>query len=109
MSDKFYFEYERMSPFIYTQPRDIRMQLQKQICKLYNSEKVSEIPLSTEIILKYIKPKEENKANKILLKYKVVILDWEYTRTLKDLVFISKMFKWNKGEETLSGDYSSDI
>ena len=99
MSEKLYFEYKRMEPFAYPEMRDVRSQLFVQMCKKYKDTKVSKIPLSTEIILKTIKFKDTTKADKILLKYQVVILDWEETREMKDVIFNSKMFKWIKNEE----------
>jgi len=55
--------------------------------------------LSTEIILKTLKFKDPAKAEKILLKYKVINVDWEDTRNMKDVIFNNKMFKWIKTEE----------
>ncbi len=99
MSEKLYFEYQRLEPLLYPAPRNIRSQLYMLMCKKYKDSKVSKIPLSTEIILKTLKFKDPTKADKILLKYQVVILDWEQTRNMKDVIFTNKMFKWIKNEE----------
>jgi hypothetical protein len=96
MSDKILFSYERMEPRKYPEPRDIRMQLNKQICFKYKNKPLSDIPLSTEIILKTIKPKDPTKAEILLLKYKVCIEDWEETREMKDVIFNPKNFRWVK-------------
>jgi hypothetical protein len=94
---KIYFEYERMEPFKWPEPRDIRTQLEVRMCGKYKNCKVSKIPLSTEFVLKVIKAKTADQADKILLKYKVVNVDWEQVREL-DEVFDRKMFKWVKGD-----------
>jgi len=99
MTERIYFSYERMEPFRYPDPRDLRMQLSKQMCYKYKDCKISKIPLSTEIILKTIKPKDPAKAEIILLKYKVLNVDWEEVRNIKDTTFTSKMFRWQKAEE----------
>ena len=57
--DKIYFTYERMEPIRYPEPRDIRMILQKKCCSIYKDVNISNIPYSTEIIIKSIK--SENK------------------------------------------------
>jgi len=97
--DRLYFVYERMEPFLYPEPRTVRIDLEKKLCYKYKDTKVSKIPLSTEIILKVLKPKDPTKADKILLKYKVVILDWEETREMKDVIFTKEMFRWAKNDE----------
>ena len=99
---RIYFEYERMEPFKWPEPRDIRTQLETRMFGKYKDSKISKIPLSTEFILKVIKAKSADQADKILLKYKVVNVDWEQTREMSDEVFDRKMFKWVKGD---GGDY----
>jgi len=98
MSDKIYFAYERMEPFKYPDPRDLRSQLEKRIVAKYKDQPISKITLSTEFILKSIVPKDGS-PEKPLLKYKVINIDWEETREIKDLKFDRKMFKWIKDEE----------
>lgn len=97
--DKIHFEFERMEPLLYPSPKNIRLELYKQMCIKYKDTKIYKIKLSTEIILKTIKFKDPIKAEKILLKYKVVNLDWESTRSDKTTLFNSKMLKWEKTEE----------
>lgn len=98
MSDKIYFMYERMEPHRYPEPRDIRSQLEKRIVAKYKDQPISKITLSTEFILKSIIPKDGS-AERPLLKYKVINVDWEDTREIKDINFDNKMFKWIKGDE----------
>jgi len=104
MSDKILFTFERMEPKKYPEPRDIRMQLSKQMCYKYKDKPLSSIPLSTEILLKTIKPKDPTKAEILLLKYKVLIEDWEETREMKDIIFTSKMFRWAKNHPPEFGE-----
>jgi hypothetical protein len=104
MKDRIYFSYERMEPMKYPEQRDTRMKLTKYICDMYKNKPISDIPLSTEIILKTLKPKDPSKADIILLKYKVINEDWDNTRYDKDTIFINSLFKWVKEEEI---DYSS--
>ncbi len=99
---RIYFEYERMEPLRYPEPMDVRTILKRKMCGKYRDSKISKIPLSTEFILKVIKAKTADQADKILLKYKVVNVDWEETRDVKDEVFNENMFRWVKGN---SGDY----
>ncbi len=98
MSDKIYFMYERMEPQRYPEPRDIRSQLERYMIMKYKNESISKITLSTEFVLKSIKPKDGS-PERPLLKYKVINLDWEDTREIKDINFDRKMFKWAKGDE----------
>ena len=92
--DKIFFSYERMEPFKYPVPRDVRTQLLKKICTKYKDKPLSAIPLSTEIILKTIKPKDPSKAEILLLKYKIILEDWEEIRKIDNIMFNSKMFRW---------------
>lgn len=98
MSDKIYFSYERMEPIRYPEPRDIRIQIQRAMISKYKDKKLSEIPLSTELILKFIKSKDET-PDKILLKYKVINVFWEEVRKIKNINFEPKMFRFMKGDE----------
>ena len=106
--DKIYFEYERMEPKQWPEPRNVRSQLEYKMIGKYKDKPISDITLSTEIILKVLKLK--NGIEKPLLKYKVINLNWENTRSCKDK-FTSKMFKFQKKEEldmyenTGVGDY----
>jgi hypothetical protein len=96
--DKIFFEFQRMEPLKWPEPRDIRVQLEKRMVGKYKDQPISKILFSTEFILKSIKPKDGS-PEKPLLKYKVVNIDWEDTREIKDIKFDKKMFKWTKGEE----------
>jgi hypothetical protein len=98
MSNKIYFTYERMDPRMYPEPRDLRSQLERRMVAKYKDGPLSKITLSTEFILKSIKPKDGSPERPIL-KYKVINLDWEDTREMKDINFDKKMFRWTKGEE----------
>lgn len=98
MSDKIFFMYERMEPFKYPEPRDLRSQLERRMAAKYKDQPISKITLSTEFILKSIIPKDGS-PERPLLKYKVINLDWEETREIKDVKFEKKMFKWMKAEE----------
>jgi hypothetical protein len=98
MADKIYFVYERLEPFKYPEPRDIRNQLEKKFRYKYKDKPLSSITLSTEVILKSLKLKDE--IEKPLLKYRIVNLDWEDTKKIKDITFENKMFRWQKAEET---------
>ncbi len=104
MSNKVFFEYERMEPFKYPEPRDLRMQLEKQMVSKYSGKELSKISFSTEFVLKSIKPKSGG-AEIILLKYRVINVDWEDTRELADIKFSKKMLKWVKNEEQDYADY----
>lgn len=111
--DKIEFTFERMEPFKWPQPRDIRTQLEKCMTKQYYDKPLSKITLSTEFILKSIKPKDGS-PERPLLKYKVINLDWEDTREINDINFNKKMFRWVKDEEhdyggggDMGGDYGS--
>jgi hypothetical protein len=94
MEDKIFFTYERMEPFKYPSPRDLRSQLMVIICNMYKDIIIGKIPYSTEIVLKSIKSKDPEQPDKILLKYKIVSFDWEDLRHIKDVKFNKKMFKW---------------
>jgi len=98
MSDKIYFMFERMEPKRYPEPRDVRIQLEKFMVSKYQDISISKITLSTEIILKSLKPKDGS-LEKPLLKYKIINIDWEETRKIKDIKFNKKMFRWQKGDE----------
>ena len=109
MADKIYFMYERMEPMMYPEPRDIRMQLEKRMIHKYKDQPVSKITLSTEFVLKSLTQKDGS-PERPLLKYKIINVDWEDTRELKNVIFDRKMFKWAKAEEqdygyTGTGDY----
>lgn len=109
MADKIYFTFERMEPFKWPEPRDIRTQLETRMTKKYNDEPISKITLSSEFVLKSIKPKDGS-PERPLLKYKVINIDWEATREIEDVKFNKKMFRWVKSEEadygyTGAGDY----
>jgi len=106
MSEKVFFEYKRLPPNIYPEPRNIRVQLQKIMISKYKDKLVSDIPLATELILKTIKPKDLLKAEKILLKYQILNIDWDILKVDKNSPkFNSKMFKWIKNEETNNDDF----
>lgn len=96
--NKIYFEFERMEPFKYPEPRDIRSQLEKRMITKYVNKPISNITLSTEFILKSIIPKDGS-PEKPILKYRVINIDWDDTREIKDINFDRKMFKWMKNEE----------
>lgn len=93
---KISFEFERMEPFKYPDPRDLRSQLKRKMCWIHNNKKISEIPLCTEIILKYLKSKNSEKPDRPLLKYKIINLDWEETKFIKTDKFSEKNFSWMK-------------
>ena len=97
---KIYFVFERMDPFKWPEPRDIRSQLQKLITAKYKDKPISKITLSSEFILKSLKPKDGS-PEKPLLKYKVINQDWEETREIKDVIFNNNMFRWTKGDEPI--------
>ena len=97
MSDKIYFTYERMEPYRYPEPRDIRSQLERHMTNRYKNESLSKITLSTEFILKNIVVKDGS-PELPLLKYKVINLDWEDTRGFDNIIFDKKMFKWSKAD-----------
>lgn len=93
----------------YPEFRDTRNRLQYLIIKKYKDKPLGEITFSTEIILKALKPKDGS-PERPLLKYKVINLDWDTTKSQKDVNFNSKMFRWMKAEEhdygyTGAGDY----
>ncbi len=98
MTDKIFFLFERMEPMKYPEPRDLRIQLQKRMMAKYKDQPISNITLSTEFILKSIKPKDGSPEIP-LLKYKVINVDWEDTRDANTIKFNNKMFKWTKAEE----------
>jgi hypothetical protein len=94
MTDRLYFTYERMSPFVYREPHDIKTQLMKKFCYEYKNKPLSDISLSTEFVLKSLKPKDTTDVERPLLKYKIVSEDWEYTRTNKNIIFNPNMFRF---------------
>jgi hypothetical protein len=98
MSDKIYFMYERLTPLKYPEPRNLRSQLESHMAHKYKDQPISKITLSTEFVLKSIIPKDGS-PEKPLLKYKVLNVDWEDMRELKDLKFDKKMIRWVKNEE----------
>lgn len=92
---KLYFYYERMEPFKWPDPRDLRAQLSKRMITKYKGQNISKIPLSTEFVLKFTR-------NEPVLKYKIVILDWDEgleTRKIKNIKFTEKMFRWVKEDQ----------
>jgi hypothetical protein len=93
-----------MEPLKYPEPRNIRQILQSKMCGKYKNAKISEIPLSTEFILKSIKPKDTAKAEIILLKYQVINVDWDQMKLIADMTFHSNMFKFIKNEEQIYED-----
>jgi hypothetical protein len=101
--DKIFFEFSRMEPFKWPEPRDIRIQLESLMIAKYKNVPVSKITLSTEFVLKSLKLKNGS-PEKPLLKYKVINIDWEDNRELKSIIFDKKMFRWTKGEETFNAD-----
>lgn len=86
---KLYFYYERMEPLKYPDPRDLRNQLRAKFNSIYKNKMIGNIPLSTEIVLKNI-------GQIPVLKYKVIQIDWEEAREMKDVKYDSKMFCWIK-------------
>lgn len=94
MSDRLFFIYERMEPLRYPEPRDIRSILQRKYCGIHKGVDISDLPYSTEIIVKSIKAKDPSKADHILLKYKVINVDWEELRHEKNIKFDSSDFRW---------------
>ena len=102
---KIFFEFERMEPFKYPEPRNIRNILSSKMCAKYNKCKISEIPLSTEFIIKSIKPKDPSKAEIIILKYRVINVDWDFHKDNHD-IFTSNMFRFLKNEEPIYEDYN---
>ena len=93
MSDKIYFIYERMEPKRYPEPRDFKQKLFAKVVNKYKNGPLNEIDESTEVVLKSLKPKDDMPERPIL-KYKVINIDWETTKDIKDIKFESKMFKW---------------
>ncbi len=87
-----------MEPHKYPEPRDLRSQLERRFMAKYKDEPLSKITLSSEFVLKSLKPKDES-SGRPLLKYKIINLDWEDTREMKDIIFDRKMFRWTKGDE----------
>lgn len=100
MADKIYFMYERMEPYKYPEPRDIRTQLEKNMISKYKNLPISKINQTTEFVLKSIIPKDGS-PERPLLKYKVINLDWDDTRKIKDVKFEGRFFKWTKNEEPI--------
>jgi hypothetical protein len=96
-----------MEPTKWPEPRDIRSQLYGLMANKYKGKQVSDITFSTEFILKSIKPKDG--PERPILKYKVINIDWEDTRELKDVAFDRKMFRWEKGDSGINDrDYGAD-
>ncbi len=85
------FTYERMEDGVkLREQRDTRTRLEYLINKKYEDQPFSKIPLSTELYLKYFNGKR-------VLKYKVLNVEWEEgieTRTMKNVLYTPKMFKW---------------
>ncbi len=94
MTDRLYFTYERLPPFLYREPRDIRNQLMGKFCYEYKDKPLSNILLSTEFVLKVIKSKDPSKTDKPILRYRIVSVDWEDIRTDKKTLFTRSMFKF---------------
>ncbi len=94
MTDRLYFTYERLSPFVYPEPHDVKNQLLKKFCYEYKNRPLSDILLCTEIVLKTLKPKDPTKAERPLLRYKIVSEDWEEIRTNKKTIFNPSMFRF---------------
>lgn len=94
MDNRLYFTYERMLPLKWPEPRNVKLILLKMFCNIYKNSYLSDIPYSTEIIVKSIKNKDPTKMDHILLKYKIVNVDWEELRSIKDVKFELKNFRW---------------
>lgn len=88
--------HERIEPMAYPVPRDLRSQLLNKMGKIYKDKKISNIPLTTEIIIKSLKFK--NGTEKPVLRYNVIVDNWEETRIDKDL-FYKSYFTWCKEEQ----------
>lgn len=93
MDERLYFTYERMAPFLYPNSRNIRQLLTSMFCNMYKNSRLSDIPYTTEIIVKSIKNKDPTKIDHILLKYRVINVDWEELRYIKDVMFDPKKFR----------------
>lgn len=93
---RIYIYYERIEPMAYPAPRDIRSLLHSKMCKIYKDEKISKIPLTTEITLKSLKFK--NGTEKPVLRYNVILNNWEETREDKEL-FHPSYLTWCKEEQ----------
>lgn len=83
-----------MEPMHYPEPRDIKVQLMRKFNFLYKNCNISDIPYSTEIILKSIKNKDPSKLDHILLKYRIINTDWEELRHEKGVKYNSHDFRW---------------
>lgn len=83
-----------MEPLRYPEPRDIKSKLMSIFCGINKNSMLSDIPYTTEIIVKSIKNKDPSKADYILLKYKVINVDWTDLRELKNVKFDPKKFRW---------------
>ncbi len=94
MNERLYFTYERMEPKIYPEPHDIKSQLMKKFFYEYNNRPLSDILLSTEFVLKSLKPKDPKKIERPLLKYRIISEDWEDIRKNKQVIFNPKMFRF---------------
>lgn len=90
------FTYERMEDgFSKFEPRDVRTKLEALINKRYDGKPLSNIPFSTELYLRYFNGKR-------ILKFQVTNVEWEEgieTRTMKKVIYSSKMFRWLNTEE----------
>jgi hypothetical protein len=94
MNERLYFTYERIAPFLYPIPRNIRQILMRMFCGMYKNSKLSDIPYTTDIIVKSIKNKDPAKIDHILLKYRIINIDWEELRSIKDIIFDPKKFRF---------------
>jgi hypothetical protein len=93
MDERLYFTYERISPFLYPNPRNIKQLLTSMFFKEYKNSRLSDIPYTTEIIVKSIKNKDPTKMDYVLLKYRIINVDWEELRSIKDVNFDPKKFR----------------
>lgn len=96
MASPIFIYYERIEPKAYPAPRDLRSQLHTKMCKIYKDQKINKIPLTTEITLKNLKFK--NGTEKPVLRYNVIINNWEETRTDKEQ-FHPSYLVWCKEEQ----------
>ncbi len=94
MNDRLFFTYERLEPKLYPEPRDIKSQLQRKFCNIYKDKLLSDILLSTEFTIKSIKSNDLSKSDKILLKYKIVSIDWDEIKHNKKVTFKQEMFRF---------------
>jgi len=96
--DRLYFIYERMEPKRYPEPRDIRLDLKKLMVAKYKDQPLTKITLSTEFILKSIKP-SDGSPERPILKYKVINCQWDMTKEISDIKFDKKMFRWEADQQ----------